>query len=424
MQILSMEKVSISLYLDKRRAKKNGKYPVKLRVYDSFSRKQKQLGTKFDLDEISFFQAYESKRTKAAYKDLKYGLTALENRAVEVANEINPFSFDEFEKRLFRKKGEGANVVYHLNLMTKAKIAGGGSIKTARSYQSSIKSLDNYTNCKLKKSFDKFSFYDIDVDFLKNYEHYMVEEKGCSLATVGLYLRNIRTAFNEAISQKDIDSDISPFGKRKYIIPSVKGRKNALTSSELTILFEATPSTPQQVKAKDLWFFLYGCHGMNLNDVVRLKVRDYDEKNGCFSFYRGKTKNTSRGNLKEIKIFLHSYCKQIIEKYRASHASNDDYLFSFYNRALSEEAVVNEVEKLTRFVNTHFKKFAKDNGIEKTVSTNVSRHSFATISINGGKSFEFMQESLGHKDLKTTQNYFAGFDDETKKEFAEKLMDF
>ena len=37
---------------------------------------------------------------------------------------------------------------------------------------------------------------------------------------------------------------------------------------------------------------------------------------------------------------------------------------------------------------------------------------------------EFMQESMGHKDMKTTMRYFAGFDDEAKKEFADKLMDF
>jgi len=37
---------------------------------------------------------------------------------------------------------------------------------------------------------------------------------------------------------------------------------------------------------------------------------------------------------------------------------------------------------------------------------------------------EFVQESLGHSDLKTTQHYFAGFEDETRREFAQGLMDF
>ncbi len=37
---------------------------------------------------------------------------------------------------------------------------------------------------------------------------------------------------------------------------------------------------------------------------------------------------------------------------------------------------------------------------------------------------EFMKESLGHKDMATRQAYFAGFDDDTKKEFVEGLMGF
>ncbi len=37
---------------------------------------------------------------------------------------------------------------------------------------------------------------------------------------------------------------------------------------------------------------------------------------------------------------------------------------------------------------------------------------------------EFIRESLGHSNLKTTQNYFAGFDDNTKKEFSNELMNF
>ena len=37
---------------------------------------------------------------------------------------------------------------------------------------------------------------------------------------------------------------------------------------------------------------------------------------------------------------------------------------------------------------------------------------------------EFIQESLGHKNIKTTQNYFAGFENDAKKEIAESLLNF
>ena len=52
------------------------------------------------------------------------------------------------------------------------------------------------------------------------------------------------------------------------------------------------------------------------------------------------------------------------------------------------------------------------------------KHTFATMSVKKGTALEFMSEALVHSDLKTTRLYFAGFNDETKKEFAKKLMDF
>jgi site-specific recombinase XerD len=58
------------------------------------------------------------------------------------------------------------------------------------------------------------------------------------------------------------------------------------------------------------------------------------------------------------------------------------------------------------------------------VSTYWARHSFATNAIRSGATMEFIQESLGHKDLATTQNYFAGFDSDTKKQFAKTIMNF
>ncbi len=64
------------------------------------------------------------------------------------------------------------------------------------------------------------------------------------------------------------------------------------------------------------------------------------------------------------------------------------------------------------------------NKLPENISTYWARHSFATLSVRKGASMEFIQESLGHKDMATMQAYFAGFDDDTKKEFAKGLMDF
>jgi integrase len=46
-------------------------------------------------------------------------------------------------------------------------------------------------------------------------------------------------------------------------------------------------------------------------------------------------------------------------------------------------------------------------GIEKKVSTYVARHTFSTIMKRSGVSTEFIQESLGHTSMKTTESWSA-----------------
>ena len=57
-------------------------------------------------------------------------------------------------------------------------------------------------------------------------------------------------------------------------------------------------------------------------------------------------------------------------------------------------------------------------------TTYSARHSFATILKQSGASTEFISESLGHSDLRTTQNYLGSFEDDHKKEVVKALTAF
>ncbi len=63
-------------------------------------------------------------------------------------------------------------------------------------------------------------------------------------------------------------------------------------------------------------------------------------------------------------------------------------------------------------------------GIEKKVTTYVARHTFSTVLKRSGTSTEFIQEALGHTNMKTTENYLDSFEKEMKKEYASKLLSF
>ncbi|OYX08653.1 MAG: hypothetical protein B7Z16_18990, partial [Algoriphagus sp. 32-45-6] len=52
------------------------------------------------------------------------------------------------------------------------------------------------------------------------------------------------------------------------------------------------------------------------------------------------------------------------------------------------------------------------------------RHSFATVLKRSGAPTEFISESLGHKDLRTTENYLDSFEDNVKESFQKQLLNF
>jgi integrase/recombinase XerD len=81
-------------------------------------------------------------------------------------------------------------------------------------------------------------------------------------------------------------------------------------------------------------------------------------------------------------------------------------------------------QNFTKFINQHIKKIAETIGVTTDISTYWARHSFTTNAIRSVASMEFIQESLGHKDMKTTMNYWGGFEESVKRDISEKIMDF
>ncbi len=75
-------------------------------------------------------------------------------------------------------------------------------------------------------------------------------------------------------------------------------------------------------------------------------------------------------------------------------------------------------------INDWMRKIKTKLGIEKKVTTYVARHTFSTVLKRSGVSTEFIQESLGHTDIRTTENYLDSFEKDVKREFAVKLTAF
>ena len=415
-----IEDYKISIRLDVRRKKASENYPVKLRVYGKQLQKEKWYSLEVDLTKEKFQKIWvngNSHNLRGVNKEIYTKLHAYLTRAESEAKEMTVFDFDKFETKFFRKSSDKNNVKYHFDLVIDKNIKN-DKIGTAESYKYTFNSLAVF--CKTKKNIDadKLTFNHITVDWLKEYEKTMLSQ-GKSITTIGIYTRTLRVVFNNAIDEGDIIKDIYPFGKKKYNIPRSKKVKKALNSKQLKTLFEADAKNESEQMAKDFWFFSYSCNGMNFKDIALLKYSDI--KKDRFTYYRAKTFDKTSEKT-EITIYLTDFTNGIISKYGVKNKS--DYVFNILVKEDNSEEQYKKIKNFTRFINDHIKRIAKRNDLPSDISTYWARHSFATNSMRKGVSMEFISEALNHSDLSVTKNYLDGFEDETKKEFANSIMDF
>jgi len=415
-----------SLYLDTRKSKKNTSdlFPVKLQIYSTITKKQKFYPTGVDLQKDVFDDIFNTeKNVRGEKNELKIYLQSIVSRANEVAKNIDNFTFEVFEKKMFRSKDANISIEYHYKNKIKT-LKSFDQISTASNYDSSLKSLGTFLDSNSKSKIQNLTFYDITSGWLNKYESFMINDKDKSRTTVSMYLRALRTIFNDAINENEIKQETYPFGKGKgkYQIPTTTGKKKALTLQQLKILYEAKTETPEQEKAKDFWFFSYACNGMNIKDIALLKYKNIDGDR--IKYYRAKTINTKKGNLKEINIFINEYSRSIINKYQDVNTKPDQIVFPIVKNTDDATEQKRKIKNFVSLINLHFNKIAKREGIAFKISSYWARHSFATVSIQKGASMEFISEALNHSSLNVTKGYFAGFEDETKKEFSKNIMNF
>lgn len=413
-------KTDISIILDTRREKKNNTFPVKLRVYSRLLQKAKLYSAGYDMSEKEFESVWQTEKPRKKHQEARNTLDEIRVNAVNAAKKTDPFSFENFEKKMHRRKGDGKNVIYHYNQRIQ-DFKDQDRYGTAETYDSSLKSILKFIEDTKGFKPPNLPFNKITPAFLQKYENYMLG-KGKSETTISMYIRALRATFNNAIKESEISEDIYPFGKGKYEIPAGRAVKKALTKAQLKELYNAKPLTDEQQKAKDFWLFSFVCNGMNINDIALLKYRNI--KGNTIEYKRAKTRQTAKSNSTPIVVYLTDLSKRIIEKYGNKDKSPDKFIFSIINEDTKPVEIKPRIKNFTRFINQHIKLLAKANKLPEEISTYWARHTMGTLAIRSGATMEFVREAFGHQNITTTQNYFAGFEDETKKKIVESLLNF
>lgn len=407
------------IYLDTRRSKATGKYPVKLRI--TFGKEQKYYSIGIDLSKEDFHliqnPASMKKGMESAYKkrlkEWRIKCHAILIKANAFIETMPEFTFTLFERKYFQNK-QSSNDVYEAYAEAISNKIRNGRIGTASNYQSSMNSLKQFS--------PKLKFRDITAEFLKEYETWLMNA-GKSQSTVGIYLRPLRAIINTAISEGLVTRETHyQFGKGKYQIPSSRNVKKALTKEEIKALmsYSKFPGTWLE-KAKDFFILSYLCNGINIKDIALLKFRNID--GDYIYFTRAKTQHTNRTSSTSISIFITPEVQDIIDKWKNSDTDPDDYLFPILEPNITPQREQRLIQQFTKMINKYIKQVALSLDITKPITTYYARHSFATILRRSGAPTEFIGESLGHTSTKTTASYLDSFENEAKKNWLKTLID-
>lgn len=412
-------KPTLLIILDTRRVKTTGKYPVRLRVI--FLREARYYNVGVDLAKEEFVQMQNpiligKKADSALKRDLKEWKIMADTvsaKASGICQKLDEFSFRVFEKYFFGTT-KSKKDVYEAYTETIAAMKSIGKIGTASNYQSSLSSLKSFSS--------RLNFKDVTVEFLKDYEKWLLADKK-SITTVGIYLRPLRAIINEAMDEGIYSRDAYPFGKRRYQIPSGKNVKKALVRDEIKKIYNFKgPSGSWWEKARDFFIFSYLANGMNMKDIAQLRNENIDGE--YLRFNRAKTKDTNRSGSKPISIFISDDLKEIINRWRNSSNAPESYLFKILEENNTAERESALVKQFTRMTNVYIKKICEAVEINKPVTTYYARHSFATVLYRNGQSTEMISHSLGHSNLKTTTSYLDSFDDQSQKDMQSVLTNF
>jgi len=395
------------------RQKKNGKYPVKLRVVYQRDHRDFKLG--IDLTEDEFVEATKTKPFKQ-YRIVANDLIGWSNKANKIIAQLTQFTFDKFEAE-FHGHHKDASDIFPFFQEYIQKLEEEDRIKTASAYQTAMNAI------KLFYGKPKLSLHDINSMFLNKFQKWMLA-KGNSVTTVGIYARTLRTIYNYCIGLGTIKRDENyPFVRSKFIIPAGRNIKKALPLAEIKKIYNyKTQFGSFEDRAKDFWMLSYFCNGINFKDIAMLKRKNID--GDMIRFLREKTKRSSQGNQVTISCYLTDKVKAIIDKWGGQDKSSDAFIFPILTSNDTPKEQVKKVAQFIQTTNKGMKKICNALGLGVEVTTYFSRHSAATILKQSGASISQIQEALGHSSSAVTQKYLDSFEDDTKKELSKALNNF
>jgi len=410
-----------SIILLKTKKLKDGKHPIVLRVTNNRIRKYYFLGKKEKNHKKNFSASLdlwdEGKNRFINEKEYKFINQILNQKETEARNilikielEKKYFSFEAFNKEFINKIKN--NLVYtffdeEIERLKKSNKHGYSNV-----FKFTRNSIFNFHKSK------ELHFTDINYSFLKKYTSYL-QSQNTKPNSINVYLRTLRTLYNNAIKEGVCQEETYPFKSRTnpngFTLADFKQEtpKRAITKEQMCLIrdFPVTENTGL-FHSKNYFMFSFYTMGMNFIDLSYLKWSNI--KNGRIEYYRAKT-----GRSFSIKI--NSEIKKILDYYRKNGTS--EYIFPILKEQhITTEQQYRRSKNMLKKILKHLKQIAEQLKFDFNLTTYVSRHSWATIMRDAGYSNAITGSGLGHQTEQQTTTYLKPMGNKILDDANKKLL--
>ncbi len=320
-----------------------------------------QLAVKYNraLDEVSVL-------VHSRYRELKQTAESITARQVKeayqgmaVAKETLIESFKDYNERLEKRVGIDRTE------------------RTLEKWQYNLKILQTYLKEKYKLSDIPFSL--LDLNFIQNYERYLLIERAMKRSTANHIISSLRTIVNQAVARGTVS--IHPF--LGYECKRPKAFPRSITAEELEQIRNLTFELKSQDTVRDM--FVFSCFtGISLIDIIQLREENIYLNADQTLWVQGKRQKTGT----PYSLRLLPQALEIIEKHKGRKAG-------FVFEAPGKWTVFDTMKVIEKRI-----------GMTRSLTFHQGRHCFASlVTLSNGVPIETVSQMLGHSDIETTQIY-------------------
>ena len=287
-----------------------------------------------------------------------------------------------------------------------------GRFSTAHLYKNALRSYSDY----LMRPVIQFS--DITREHLRAYQRKLTD-KGRLPNTISTYMRMLRSLYNQGTDLGHAPSVNRLFHDVYTGIDS--SHQKALRRNELKTLLYQDPGTDILRKVQTEARLIYQLCGIPFVDLTHISRSNIS--GDTLEYHRMKT--GTKVCVKLLKSAVDTM-NNFTNGTPLCSGQKDKYLFNMLRsgHGFRSREGYTEYQSALRHFNQSLRSLGKALRLKPHISSYTLRHSWATTAKYTGAPIEIISELLGHKSIRTTQIYLAGFKASDLAEVNKKACEY